>query len=472
MADTAPSDFAFLQFAAPRIAEAHRRVGQAIWVDVAADLRLQAAAATHEHRTAVEADKLAYEAIDVQTLPLTWGRKWQQKWWRLTLTEPTATDLYLRWHDQAEATIYDGQLPFYGFDAGHHHAPLPAGKTTFGIESTCQNAAIWVPNAKYGLSESGSVFRGVSLCRRDEAAWQLWHDLDVLIDLCRILHRQTEPKYEQRTHGAGDLFDPVGFRPPIESCHPMLRIVLRRLATAVDVLDRDGAEAATVVTGDLFASLPASSWAPDAVLTGHAHIDLIWKWPERTGEAKAVHTFANALSMLEQYPEMTFGYSQPASYEAVLRRSPEVMAKVDEQIEASRWEVAGGMYVESDTEIACGEALLRSVEIGCDEVERLSGEAADLRVAAGRVRVQRRVADDSGGVWHHELLHDEAALESLDAVPVHELQLARQRRQFGDDAHCTAALQPRVAAGRSGFGAAGSSAGGRPRGDAFADGLW
>ena len=170
------------------------------------------------------------------------------------------------------------------------------------------------------------------------------------------------------------MFNSGGFRPPLEDASPLLRQLLTRLDAAADVYDNDGPAAMRKLTKQIYADFPAASYAMKAVLTGHAHIDLVWLWPERTAEAKAVHSFATANTLMDQYPEFHFGYSQPASYEAVERRSPALMQAVRKQIKRGNWEPTGAMYVESDTQLACGEALVRSVSLGQTGFNGLTGE--------------------------------------------------------------------------------------------------
>ena len=117
---------------------------------------------------------------------------------------------------------------------------------------------------------------------------------------------------------------------------------------------------------------------PAAVLTGHAHIDLVWLWPERVGEFKAVHTFATANRLMESYPEMRFGYSQPASYAAVARRSPALGNVVRRRIRQGVWEPIGATEVESDTLMACGEALARSFLLGQEGFRALTGKPSPV----------------------------------------------------------------------------------------------
>jgi len=113
--------------------------------------------------------------------------------------------------------------------------------------------------------------------------------------------------------------------------------------------------------------------ALDAVLTGHAHIDLVWLWPERVGEAKAVHSFATADRPIDMYPQFRFAYSQTASYAAVSRSAPTLHRRVLHRIGQKRWEASGAMEVESDMLPPCGEALARSFLLGQQAFAGLRG---------------------------------------------------------------------------------------------------
>ena len=91
-----------------------------------------------------------------------------------------------------------------------------------------------------------------------------------------------------------------------------------------------------------------------------------------------MHTFATAHRLMESYPEYRFAYSQPASYAAVDRRAPGLMRHVRRRITEKRWEPTGAMLVESDTLIACGEALARSLVLGQQDFTALRGSPSPL----------------------------------------------------------------------------------------------
>ena len=97
---------------------------------------------------------------------------------------------------------------------------------------------------------------------------------------------------------------------------------------------------------------------------GHAHIDLAWLWPIRETKRKAARTFATVLRNMEKYPEYRFGVSQPQMLEWVREEHPELFESFRRLIAEHRIEPQGGFWVESDTNIPCGESLVRQMLYG------------------------------------------------------------------------------------------------------------
>src|SRR5262249_43729021 len=148
---------------------------------------------------------------------------------------------------------------------------------------------------------------------------------------------------------------------PLESCSPLLRSLLRGLDDACDAFVAGGLRALRSALLSLMRRIPAESWQPAAALCGHAHIDMVWLWPEVATNRKGVHSFATQLRLMERYPEMTFVQSQPALYRAVERLAPALMPQIRKRIREGRWEAMGAFEVEPDTNLPSGEALVRSL---------------------------------------------------------------------------------------------------------------
>ena len=364
-----------LQFLPPRIGKAHQRLLAETWTAGGNPLRVFQSEPTDRETTLADAASLSYAAVE--TLPHRWGRRFEQCWWSVEVPKGAGRaggGVYLDWRDQGEATAYVEGKAIGGIDPGHKRLRLPDGLAAAGgtlrIESVCARTGIWVPGAGQGIGPRGSEFEGAFLCTRNEDAWAASFDVEVLLGLFVALHRRNDPL-------GSDVPAGFGYRAPIEGLDPLARRILVGLDAAVDAFDRGGAEAMRERTTALLASLPADATAGEAILTGHMHIDLVWLWPERTGEFKAVHSLANALAVRERYPEVVSGQSQPAMFEAVERRDPALHARLLDAARGGGFEPVGAMYVESDTQLPCGEALVRAFELGQDGFRKLRPDGKD-----------------------------------------------------------------------------------------------
>ncbi|MCF7688028.1 MAG: alpha-mannosidase [Cephaloticoccus sp.] len=297
-----------------------------------------------------------------------WGRLYDQRWSRVVI--PSGGGRWLHWDEQGEATLFVNGVPFYGFDVAHRHCEIPAGVREVWVESLCVQAAIWHPEAK-GLGPQGNIFRGAQLLRRDDEVWSAYHDLNCLYDWMLELRAREFPGVPR------ELFSQT-VQPALIDVSPLYRRLLRGLDTALDALDTAGIGALRRELAKLYREMHEAAPLSRAALTGHSHLDLVWLWTEQVGEGKAVHTFANANRLMALYPEFRFAYSQPASYEAVARRSPPLMRAVQSRLRSGQWEATGGMYVESDSHVACGEGLARSFMLGQEAFKKLTGRRSRI----------------------------------------------------------------------------------------------
>ncbi|OQA84915.1 MAG: Mannosylglycerate hydrolase [Lentisphaerae bacterium ADurb.Bin242] len=101
-----------------------------------------------------------------------------------------------------------------------------------------------------------------------------------------------------------------------------------------------------------------------AYAVGHAHIDLAYLWPVAESIRKAARTFANQLDLLERCPEYIFGISQPQLYQFVKEYYPGIYSRIKHFVQEKRWELQGGMWCESDTNLPGGESLIRQFLYG------------------------------------------------------------------------------------------------------------
>ncbi|MFZ3494270.1 alpha-mannosidase [Streptomyces sp. 5.8] len=179
----------------------------------------------------------------------------------------------------------------------------------------------------------------VELAVFDRTVWELVIDLEVLGELMAELPVDGARRWE----------------------------LLRAVGRCLDALDLQAVNATAgaaraELTGVLSAPADASAHRISAV--GHAHIDSAWLWPLRETVRKVARTTSNMTSLLEGEPEFVFAMSQAQQYAWIKEHRPEVYAKVKKAVAEGRFVPAGGMWVESDTNMPGSEAMARQFTHG------------------------------------------------------------------------------------------------------------
>lgn len=114
-------------------------------------------------------------------------------------------------------------------------------------------------------------------------------------------------------------------------------------------------------------------------LLPNAHLDPVWLWDWREGESEAVATAQSVLSLMERYPELTFVRGEAWFYETVACRAPELFERIRAQINAGRWDVVGGNYVQTDSNLPSTPTFLEQFRRGTEYFRKTFG----IDVSAG-----------------------------------------------------------------------------------------
>ena len=132
---------------------------------------------------------------------------------------------------------------------------------------------------------------------------------------------------------------------------------LRRIRNAFVYEHADACQKGLALTREMLAKDGDDQTQVTAI--GHAHLDLAWLWPIRESKRKAKRTFANAIYLLKKYPDFKFVVSQPQQLEWIKEIDPKQYAEIQRYVAEGRIETAGGGWVENDTNLPCGESLVR-----------------------------------------------------------------------------------------------------------------
>ena len=192
-------------------------------------------------------------------------------------------------------------------------------------------------NDLFGKFRGGTLREAVIAVCHEEIR-KLYYDFEVLIDLAEQLPDTSARKAQicQALYEASNMLSVID--------DERARLAGDRLAPE---LARRGGDPAITVSA-----------------IGHAHIDLAWLWPIRETIRKGERTFATALRNMEKYPDYVFGASQPQLYQWIKERYPKLYDQVKRRVEEGSWEVQGAMWVEPDTNLSGGEALVRQIVYG------------------------------------------------------------------------------------------------------------
>ena len=112
--------------------------------------------------------------------------------------------------------------------------------------------------------------------------------------------------------------------------------------------------------------------------TGFSHVDMVWLWQEKHTVRKLANTFLNALALLDRYPDYIFSFSQPYAFELLEKHYPEIFKRVLEMVKAGRIDIVGNLWVEMDTNLTGGEAMVRQLLYGRAYFMKKFGKDSDV----------------------------------------------------------------------------------------------
>ncbi len=198
-----------------------------------------------------------------------------------------------------------------------------------------------------------------------------------------LLNRDIESLYHLLYAGV-DLVD------ALEECDPLLQPLFSALDDAYNHLDLrrpldstldESATSALATLRQRLASLRAAydpPQRPRVTAIGHGHLDVAWLWQTRHTREKAARTFSVATALMDLYPEYHFLHTTPQIFDWLARDYPDLFTRVRRRAAEGRFEAAGAMWLESDTNLVSGESLVRQILYGQRYMRETFGVEYDL----------------------------------------------------------------------------------------------
>lgn len=273
-----------------------------------------------------------------------WGGMFECAWFRFTGKVPSGgrEDLALVLDVGGEGCVYDrrgivqgitkvlGAVDFLQILPGKQMVPLDR------LQTEGDTLEVWVDcgnNGFSGISTGQSRLNRYDLCRIRRDVIGLYYDFLACAQLAAM---KDAPAY--------------------------VKILLKQVMKQAGRLTADEVARCREILAPMF---DGTEKAPFTVYAqGHGHLDMAWLWPIRETKRKALRTFSNVLYQSEAVPGFSYNASQPQQFEFVREQSPEFYEKLRHAVEQGIIEPQGGMWVEPDTNLAGGEALIRQCVYG------------------------------------------------------------------------------------------------------------
>jgi len=303
----------------------------------------------------------------------TWGETWEYCWFKGSVTVPEGVDgkrIVMDLKPGGESTLFVNGQAFGTYRADwiledHHYMvdnyltrDAKAGDRYDILMETY--AGHYYATAGYGcytgpVLPDGDQFkdplkegarRTLGKCTYgiwNEDAYQLYMDVDTLNRLLGVLD-DTSLRASKICDALEEFTLIVDFEQDRETRNASYRAAREALRPAMEAVN--------------------GSTMPVFYAIGNAHLDLAWCWPLAETYRKTARTFAAQLRLLEEYPDYKFIVSQPACYEMVREHYPELFERIKKAAKDGRWVADGAMWVEPDTNMSGGEALIRQLIYG------------------------------------------------------------------------------------------------------------
>ena len=110
---------------------------------------------------------------------------------------------------------------------------------------------------------------------------------------------------------------------------------------------------------------------------GHSHMDTAWLWPVSETIRKCARTYAEALTLMDIYPNYTFIQSSALHLDWMREYYPSIFERIKQKVAEGRYEPNGGVWVECDCNITGGEAMVRQFLYGQRFTEKYLGYRSD-----------------------------------------------------------------------------------------------
>ena len=278
-----------------------------------------------------------------------WGGLWQNVWLSLDvaadgdtlgqqiwLIPHTGATEILCFRDGAPSGIINSTNNFIG---GMHSA-MYVGKSdspkTWHIDLECYAGHFCpgcAPYDNYGADTPDEnkyrfSFDGLDVCVMDEAINRMVFDLSTVIQLAEL---------------EGNNFVSGKAIRALKAAFP--RFIQSPADHTRDELDAAAEKVSSILAPVLEKSAANDGSRGNVSLIGHSHMDTAWLWPYSETIRKCARTYAEALDLMERYPDYDFVQSSALHTWWMEKYYPQIFEGIKKRVAEGRYEPNGGVWV-------------------------------------------------------------------------------------------------------------------------------
>ncbi|KAI8613848.1 glycosyl hydrolases family 38 N-terminal domain-containing protein [Chytriomyces sp. MP71] len=299
----------------------------------------------------------------------TFGPSWSTHWFKIDIIMPAEVEgmpVSLYFNSECEGLIFSAKgVPLQGLtggdshpmrsftDGGDWHVDFPlttksvtGSKLSYFIEIGC--------NGRGGVSNNPNLYfrlGDAELRVAHEVGQSLFNYFDMLCQIVKTT-REEEQLNADALYTANEIVN--NFRVGDEES------VIKGLSIATRFFEtKKGSE---------------NNNRHEIIAIGNCHLDTAWRWPFAETKRKVARSFSTQIGLMKRYPRYVFTASAAQHFEWVRDNYPSLFAEMQVYAKGGKFLPVGGTWVEMDTNMPSGEALVRQFLYGQRFFEKHFGE--------------------------------------------------------------------------------------------------
>ncbi|WVQ95701.1 hypothetical protein IAU59_002800 [Kwoniella sp. CBS 9459] len=291
------------------------------------------------------------------------GPSWSNHWFRVTLHIPPEWSSYeriqLEFDCSGEAIVFTTEGdPIHGLTGGFAgdrrvefiipQDARDAGVAHYYIEASC--------NGMFGIDDMNPPnqnryyrLNSADLVVPNMEAWRLMWDFDAIHQVYNTLPDDS-PLSQQAKYVANEIMNAFQ-RGSLESVAEGRKI-------AQTILGKDWESEISKESGKA-QDQSGTLWG-----VGHCHIDTAWLWPFSVTQQKSARSWSTQCDLMDRYPEHRFSATQAQQFKWTEKLYPTLFDRIKAKISEGTFQPLGATWVEMDTNMPSGEALVRQFLYG------------------------------------------------------------------------------------------------------------